>query len=158
MLVAIAHRLAERVHQGGLARAHRATDADAKRAVGGIGHERNSLVYWVSWAMAQRSIIGAAVPRSSREAASTAAATSRSGRLEGRGLALAIGLAERDQAHARRDQVGGKAVQERHHRGVQRQAVGGRRHARDHGVGRCDLALAAKRIEGIERCGRPGLA
>src|SRR4029078_6332877 len=54
-VVTVAHRLAERVHQRGLAGTHRTSDADAKRT-SGTGHERYSLVsqvrkrrvYWVS--------------------------------------------------------------------------------------------------------------
>jgi hypothetical protein len=44
-LVAVAHVLAQAIHQRGLAGADRATDADAERS---IAHDLNSLVYCVS--------------------------------------------------------------------------------------------------------------
>src|SRR5690606_6072848 len=72
-VVALPHRLAEHLDQGRLAGADGAADADAERA---MGHERNSLVYWVSWSIEQRSSIGVAVPRSSGSAAIAAAAVS----------------------------------------------------------------------------------
>src|SRR3546814_16388815 len=59
---------AEPFDQRRLAGPDRATDAYAQWiAAGGIGstHERNSLVYWVSCCMEQRSTIGTAVPQSS---------------------------------------------------------------------------------------------
>src|SRR5260221_530623 len=46
--VALAHMLAQAIHQRGLPRADRAADADAQRAVMRSVHERKSLVYCVS--------------------------------------------------------------------------------------------------------------
>src|SRR5690606_6252457 len=78
---AVAHGAAQRLHQRGLAGPDRATDADAERPMGGwFGHDRNSLVYWVSCRMEHQSTIGVAEPRSSRSAASaTRAAASTAG-------------------------------------------------------------------------------
>ena len=46
--VTVAHGLAERVGERGLAGADRPADADPQRAMGGCVHERNNLVCWVS--------------------------------------------------------------------------------------------------------------
>src|SRR5262245_51813828 len=79
-LVAGAQRLAQRVHQRGLARADRAADADAEGAVG-IGHDwsqlLNSRVYWVSCRMLARSARKLAAPTSSRAVTSARAAVAR---------------------------------------------------------------------------------
>ncbi len=78
-VVAVAQLLAERVHQRRLAGADGAADADAQGAVGGAGHERNSLVYWVSCFMLAMSARKTAPPSASsgrsRVASTTASIT-----------------------------------------------------------------------------------
>src|SRR5262249_38737360 len=74
-IVAVAHRLAQKVHQRGLARSNRTANADPKRATGYSHvitiphHDLNSLVYCVSCRMLAMSARKVAVPRSSRLAA-----------------------------------------------------------------------------------------
>src|SRR6185312_13474767 len=71
-VVAVAHVLAELVHQRRLAGADRAAHAHPQCRA----HDLNNLVYWVSWRIEVHSIIGAAAPTSSgsRANASSAAA------------------------------------------------------------------------------------
>src|SRR6185437_2371836 len=75
--VAAAQMPAQRIHQRGLAGAHGSADADAQRAVRRACHERNSLVYWVSWRSEAMSARKAQPPMSSRVAARVSAATRR---------------------------------------------------------------------------------
>ena len=66
-VVAVAQALAQRIDQRRLAGADRPPDAHAQRSVRRGAHERNSLVYWVSWRIEHQSTSGVAVPRSSSE-------------------------------------------------------------------------------------------
>jgi hypothetical protein len=66
-VVAVAQPLAQRVDQRRLAGANRPADAHAQRSMWRAAHERNSLVYWVSWRIEHQSASGVAVPRSSSE-------------------------------------------------------------------------------------------
>ncbi len=144
---------AELLDERGLARAHRAADADAKRAV---GHERNSLVYWVSCAI-ESDLRGTALPRSSSGPPSRRRGREDRG-LERRDHPLAVGLAERHQADARRDQVRGEGVQVARERGLERQAVrraGDARARPEGGSSRCSRQSPCERVE---RGRRPGLA
>ena len=77
----------------------------------GSGHERNSLVYWVSWRMEQRSTVRVAVPSSSSGQAGARAATARDDGLEGGGGALAVGLAQGHEADGGGDEVGGEGLE-----------------------------------------------
>src|SRR5262245_51127438 len=66
---------AQGLDQGGLARADRPTDPHAQGPArrlreNGDGHDRNSLVYWASWAIEERSTMKPADPRSSTVAVS----------------------------------------------------------------------------------------
>src|ERR1700737_830755 len=75
-LPAFAHPLAQPIHQRSFARSDRTADPDPRRIpVCLCGHERNSLVYWVSGAMEASSTATAAPPKEaeSRAAASAAA-------------------------------------------------------------------------------------
>src|ERR1700712_1904439 len=74
-VVPVTEVLAQCVHKRGLAGADGAADTHAQRAVGGHGHERNNLVYWVSCRMAARSDRKVHPPRSSRVASLVFAAT-----------------------------------------------------------------------------------
>ena len=79
-LIAFAQMLAQRIHQRGLARPDRAADADTQGTMWAFhrGHDRNNLVYWVSWRMLAISARKVAPPTSSSGvavAACTAAAT-----------------------------------------------------------------------------------
>ena len=103
--------LAQRIHQRGLAGADRAADADAQGTVCGFAHERNSLVYWVSCNMLARS----ARKRGAADVVERRGQRPLRGRLDDRlqrgEHALAVGLAERDEPHAGRNQIGGDRMQ-----------------------------------------------
>ena len=68
--VCVTHRLTQMFHQGRFPRSYGSADSHTKwsvvyqRRIGFLHwiHDRNNLVYWVSWAMDIRSIIGADVP------------------------------------------------------------------------------------------------
>src|SRR5919201_4139998 len=62
-VVSVPEALAKRLHECGLAGADGAAHANAQRAVRSAGHERKSLVYWVSWRRATKSDRNAAPPR-----------------------------------------------------------------------------------------------
>ena len=110
----VAHALAQRVGQRGLAGPDGAADADAERAgvalfdSGESAHERNSLVYWVSWIIEVQSTAIARPPRSSSGAASAVSRRPVGDGVERRQRPLAVGLAERHQPHPGGNQVGGE--------------------------------------------------
>ena len=146
--LAVAHPLAELVHQRGLAGADRAADADAQGSVGGLvmsGRASSYLGFVRAWRRDRRE--AAMPPISSSGAASAARRRSRaaSGIRRG-GDALAVGLADRDQPHPGRDDVGGEGLDEERRgqrarqaeqpRGVaDRDRVGHRRHRHAPGGG-----------------------
>src|SRR5690606_29246092 len=90
-LEALAQVLAQGVHQRRLAGPDRAADADAKGVGGGMGHVRNSLVYWVSWAAAAKSAMNVAAPMASNGSSTSAPSARRAAAMTGsRSAAITI--------------------------------------------------------------------
>ena len=161
---AVAHPLAELVHQRGLAGADRPADADPQRPVRRARRRRprsvlpSSIIRIPPRQFARRrsslargggqsgavepACTGsrAASPRGRRAsamppiasggAASAAAATAAASGISAGGDPLALGLAERDQPHAGRDDVGGEGLQEERRGRRERQRQQPRRHGR----------------------------
>jgi hypothetical protein len=129
-VVRAAQAAAQPLGQRGLAGAHRAADADPERSV---AHERNSLVYWVSWRMERRSSTGAAVPsgRGPRRAPRPSPAST-TGKQRRRGD-LPVRLAERHQPDARGTKAGREGAEPARQRRAQRHAVEAGRGAEGHG-------------------------
>ena len=100
-----------------------------------VPHERNSLVYWVSWRMAARSERKAQPPRSSSVAARDSRRDMQDGRLECGEHAQAGALPERDEAHCGGDQVDGEGLEVRGCGYVFTNAVTAREGAHRHGIG-----------------------
>ena len=110
-------------------------------------------MYWVSCSMLARSARNAAPPTSIERRRERARGGCGNDRLERREQALAVGLAERNEPHAGRNQVGRDGMQIGVQRGLERDAVARRRDADRDRIG--DRPVPGRR-QPVERRARPG--
>src|SRR5580704_18086865 len=121
-LIPAAHPLAQPVHQRGLARSDRTADPEPQR----IGHERNSLVYWVSCAIEASSTAKVALPNDVRSRVSaplTAAAITGSSAARMRWPSVCPIIPRRKPAETRLDANASKCPSSAQSRGISACAV-----------------------------------
>ena len=117
--------------------------------MGRSAHERNSLVYWVSWRSDARSERKAAPPRSSRVASRREARKRLDERQQRRDDPLAVGLADDAEADRGRDEVRDEAADEGLERPAERRCRGPPRRPRPRPDRR--PARARRRVSSIDR-------
>ena len=114
-----------------------------------MAHVRKILTGWVSWCMAARSAPGTAETMASRGVAAASLAVRSISGMEGGEGALAVGLAEGDEADRRRDEVRGEGVEVEGGDALGREGQGAGGAAHGHGQGRGGKVFAGQGVDGL---------